>query len=47
MTDPWKIEFQEDCGYKFKLSAGVYSVYKSEEDLNNNKPIDYEVTKNK
>ena len=41
--DPWKVDFKEDCGYKTKLTAGVYSVYKNEEDLANNKPINYEV----
>ena len=41
--DPWKVDFQEDCGYKTKLAGGVYSVYKNEEDLANNKPINYEV----
>ena len=41
--DPWKFNFKEDCGYKTKLAGGVYSVYKNEEDLANNKPIDYEV----
>ena len=42
-NDPWRVDFQEDCGYKFKLERGVYSVYKNEEDLTNNKPINYEV----
>ena len=43
--DPWKVDFKEDCGYKTKLAGGVYSVYKNEEDLANNKPINYEVNK--
>ena len=43
--DPWKVDFLEDCGYKTKLDSGVYSVYKNEEDLANNKPINYEVNK--
>ena len=42
--DPWKIEFQEDCGYRFQLSKGVYSVYKNDQDLAENKPINYEVS---
>jgi len=41
-NDPWKTDFQEDCGYKVKLARGVYSVYKNEQDLTNNKPINYE-----
>ena len=41
--DPWQCEFQPNCGYKFKLEKGVYSVYKSEEDLAANKPINYDV----
>ena len=41
--DPWQCEFQPDCGYKLKLEKGVYSVYKNEEDLAANKPINYDV----
>jgi len=40
--DPWACHFQPDCGYKFKLEKGVYSVFKNEEDLASNKPIDYD-----
>ena len=45
MVDPWKLEFKEDCGYKLMLSQGVYYVYKNEQDLTDNKPINYEVRK--
>jgi len=41
--DPWQCEFQPNCGYKFKLEKGVYSVFKNEEDLAANKPINYDV----
>lgn len=41
--DPWECEFQPNCGYKLKLEKGVYSVYKNEEDLAANKPINYDV----
>jgi len=41
--DPWECEFQPNCGYKLKLEKGVYSVYKNDEDLAANKPINYDV----
>ena len=41
--DPWECEFQPNCGYKLKLEKGVYSVYKNEEALAANKPINYDV----
>jgi len=41
--DPWDCEFQPNCGYKLKLEKGVYSVYKNDEDLAANKPINYDV----
>jgi len=40
--DPWACQFQPDCGYKVKIEKGVYSVYKNEEDLASNKPINYD-----
>jgi len=40
--DPWACQFQPDCGYKFKIEKGVYSVFKNEEDLASNKPINYD-----
>ena len=43
--DPWECEFQPNCGYKLKLEKGVYSVYKNDEDLAANKPINYDVRK--
>ena len=42
--NPWNVEFLPDCGYKVKIVKGVYQVFKNEDDLNNNKPINYEVT---
>jgi len=40
--DPWACQFQPDCGYRVKIEKGVYSVYKNEEDLASNKPINYD-----
>jgi len=40
--DPWACEFQPNCGYKLKLDKGVYSVYKSEQDLAANNNIKYD-----
>ena len=42
-NDPWNVEFPPDCGYKIRCEKGVYKVYKNEEDMNNNKPLNYEV----
>ena len=41
-VDPWKIEFLPNCGYKTKVEKGVYKVFKNEEDLASDKPINYE-----
>lgn len=43
-ADPWDCEFLPDNGYKAKISKGVYSVYRTEEDMLSRakKPIDYE-----
>ena len=42
-NDPWNVEFLPDCGYKARCEKGVYKVFKNEEDMNNNKPLNYEV----
>jgi len=42
MGDPWKCEFQPNCGYKYQCDKGVYFIYKNEEDLAAKKPINYE-----
>ena len=44
MGDPWKCEFQPNCGYKYQCDKGVYFIYKNEEDLAAKKPINYEVS---
>jgi len=41
-NDPWNVEFPPDCGYKARCEKGVYKVFKTEEDMNNNKPLNYE-----
>ena len=43
-NDPWNVEFPPDCGYKVRCEKGVYKVFKNEEDMNNNKPLNYEVS---
>ena len=42
-TDPWECPVLEDCGYKVKLSKGVFQIYKNEEDLQEDKPINFDV----
>jgi len=41
--NPWNVEFLPNCNYKFKITQGVYRVYKSEEDFNANKPLPYQI----
>ena len=43
-NDPWNVEFPPDCGYKARCEKGVYKVFRTEEDMNNNKPLNYEVS---
>eukprot|EP00092_Neocalanus_flemingeri_P075416 GFUD01093427.1.p1 GENE.GFUD01093427.1~~GFUD01093427.1.p1 ORF type:complete len:789 (-),score=232.98 GFUD01093427.1:236-2602(-) len=42
-TDPWDCPVPEDCGYKMKIVKGVFQVYRNEEDLQEDKNIDYKV----
>ena len=43
MDSPWTVDFPPDCGYKVKVERGVYQVFRSQEDMDSNKPINYEV----
>ena len=40
-NDPWECEFLDDCGYEIKIVEGVYQIYKNEDQLLKNSPIDY------
>lgn len=41
-NDPWECEFLDDCGYSIKIVEGVYQVYKDEDRMDKNIPIDYQ-----
>ena len=43
VDSPWTVDFPPDCGYKVKVERGVYQVFRSQEDMDSNKPINYEV----
>ena len=45
VDSPWTVDFPPDCGYKVKVERGVYQVFRSQEDMDNNKPINYEVNR--
>ena len=42
-TNPWDCQMLEDCGYKVKISQGVFQVFKDEADLEAEKHIEFDV----
>ena len=45
VDSPWTVDFPPDCGYKVKVERGVYQVFRSQEDMDSDTPINYEVRK--
>ncbi|XP_050685853.1 AMP deaminase 2-like isoform X2 [Eriocheir sinensis] len=40
-VSPWKIDIPENCGYKLTMVDGVFQVYASEEEQQQEKPLPY------
>merc|ERR1719220_1601910 len=41
--DPWDCEVLPDCGYTFKIKKGIFHIYATSEDKEQDKPLPFEV----